>query len=125
MPDPDPLRLMSVRFSGAKWHCLDLACTTANLEAIALRAVLRTIGGENSSFRPSDLRHINVRRTADDDLVAGLAGARGGASEDTPTRAGFAKDYMGQDSRPGVLVPDLQEFPRQNSCLMTLIRIDR
>jgi len=71
------------------------------------------------------LGFIHVRRTADDDLVAHLAGTCGGAVEDATARAGLAENHVGRNSRPGILVPDLHEFHRKNPRLMALIRIER
>ncbi len=125
-----------VRFRGSKWYGLHVACLTSDFEAIALRTiasdrvghalsnVVVAIEGKNRWYQPNDLRFVNVRRTADDNLVADLASARSGAVEDTTTRTAFAKDYISRNPRPGVLVPDLHEFHRQNPCLMTLIRIE-
>jgi hypothetical protein len=83
------------------------------------------VEGQNLRLKRGDFVRLDIDGATDDDLVAGLTGARRCAIEDAAARAALAQNDIGRDAGAGMLVPDFHELERQYSRLLAMIGIER
>src|SRR5690606_12834205 len=93
--------------------------------AIAKAFVYSVVGvkRQNGRLNVFDLVFIHINRIGNDDFVATLARAGCRAIQDAAARTALAIYDISTDARAGILVPDVDEFHRQDARRLAVIGI--
>src|SRR5690606_30135180 len=96
-----------------------------DLVAQAFVNAVVVVEGQDDRLDLFDFGLGDVDGIADDDFVSALAGAGRGAVQDAAARAAFAVNDVGADTRARRLVPDVDEFHRQDACGLAVVGVQR